>query len=1038
MKTKIISLLIPLGLFFFLDVAPSYGTPYAKGKTKGCSKTESGLWAIICPANTDPLIVFAARDLQRYIYLLTGELIPLEEKASGKNHVINLSIDSGLKEQAYRLKSDKTPKEIKLTISGGSLIAVYYGICDLVEQLGVRFQIEGDVIPDEKIKLSIPDLDFTREPLFKNRGLNPYHDFSEGPDWWEVDDYKVYLMQMAKMRMNAIVLHTYPPKGVFSWDYGPEPQFWLGLPDEVNEDGTVKQSYPSRMASTDATPWGYNKVKTSDFAVGAGLLFSEEEFSSSIVKGHLPWPKTPEDCNEVFNRAGAFYNDAFSFGRRFGMVFAGGTEVPTVLPPKLKARVEARGMDPESPETMEKIFEGTFRRIQKTHPLDYYMFWTSEKWTGAGASKEEFDGTIRDLKAAERVLNKMGNPFKMATSGWVLGPQWDRGALDKELPKDAVMATLSRAMGWTPLEPTLAGLNCSKWVLPWAEDDDALTQPQLWVGRTRRDAADALKYGGDGFFLCHWRTKGISPQLAAAAEACWSQEQWNPELEKRTTQVEQKEFKVGGRQHINREKAIAGTDTPKIYQSHGYGDTRYVLQVPNGTYTVTLKFCENFFDESGKRVMGVKINGRQMIRDLDVYDRVGMNKAYDISFGDIEANEEKIEIELVRQIDNPFLSGIEIDGMTRVFNQIKSRPFSRRINCGAGAIAGFEAEPRASDEEGNGFEGPRGLPVVDFYVSWCKDMFGPEAGPELAALFSKLDGGPFDPDPKPGKRETNLPRPTTWNEGPGAIKVNFMSWQEEKKKYAFVDEMAALRSKVKGQGNLSRFDYWLGTFVYLSHLGHIGCLRGALDKALDKAQQVSNKAEKQKLAEELVLPVRKELAREWENLITSLLAITDTPGEMGTLSNLEQHVRRNYWAGRRPGPAFWFLAQHDDAIEKMLGYELPADVHPSKEYSGDARIIVPAARTQADEGEELTLKVIILDQERPEKAALYYRLLGQKKYKKIPLKHVGRAVYKVTLPAAQKESVEYHIKATIGNGKTLYWPATAPQMNHTIVTMPIK
>ncbi|MCD6597985.1 MAG: hypothetical protein J7L04_09875, partial [Bacteroidales bacterium] len=888
-------------------------------RTTNVSSEIIDLKTILYQANSDPLVIFAARDLQRYIFLVTGELLFIKEKTSDKEGIFKLVVDPSLKPQSYRLKSYRYENEIHLDISGGSSIAVYYGICDFVERMGVRFQIEGDIIPDEKRELTIPDLDVTKEPLFINRGLNPYHDFSEGPDWWEVDDYKVYFMQMVKMRMNTIILHTYPPKGVFSWDYGPEPQFWLGLPQDVNEDGSVKYSYPSRMASTDATPWGYNKVKTSDFAAGAGLLFPEDEFSSSIVKGHLPWPKTPDDCNEVFNRAGTFYNDVFSFGKRFGMVLAGGTEVPTVLPPKLKERVISLGMDPDSPETMEKIFEGTFSRIQKTHPLDYYMFWTSEKWTGAGASKEEFAGTVRDIKAAGHALTKLENPFKLATSGWVLGPQWDRGALDKELPDDAVMATLSRAMGWTPLEPSLAGLNRSKWVLPWAEDDAAMIQPQLWVGRTRRDAADALKYGCDGFFLIHWRTKGISPQFSAAAEACWNQGKWNPELGSHTTDIKQKEFRVGGQQHVNQIKAIAGTDTPEIYQSHGFGDTRYVLQVPNGTYIVTLKFCENFFNESGKRVMGVKINGKQVVRDLDVFKKVGINTAYDISFKDIETNNEKIEIELVRKVDNPFISGIEIEGMTREFNQIKSRPFFRKINCGGNAIAGFEAEPLVQEKAIKDLADPRGLPADDFYADWCNDMFGPKVATQMAALFTKLDGGPFDPDPKPGQRETNLPRPTNWNEGPGAITVNHNDWNNEKKKYAFVDEMSALRTKVVGKGNLARFDYWLGSFEYLRHLGHIGCMRGELDNVLAQAQKGRNNAEKQSLTEKLVLPVRKALAREWEHLITALLAVTNTPGELGTISNLEQHVRRNYWAGRRKGPAFWFLAQHDKTIEELLG-----------------------------------------------------------------------------------------------------------------------
>ena len=85
-------------------------------------------------------------------------------------------------------------------------------------------------------------------PAFGTRGLQPFHDFASGPDWWNYQDYKVgqsgmahdgvqaaavadeggrlrallsslspprshgqhVLHQLTKMQMNFIGLHTYP------------------------------------------------------------------------------------------------------------------------------------------------------------------------------------------------------------------------------------------------------------------------------------------------------------------------------------------------------------------------------------------------------------------------------------------------------------------------------------------------------------------------------------------------------------------------------------------------------------------------------------------------------------------------------------------------------------------------------------------------------------------------------------------------------------------------------------------------------------
>ncbi len=47
--------------------------------------------------------------------------------------------------------------------------------------------------------------------------------------------------------------------------------------------------------------------------------------------------------------------------------------------------------------------------------------------------------------------------------------------------------------------------------------------------------------------------------------------------------------------------SITGTKEATIYQTVRYNLRAYQLDVPNGTYTVTLKFCEPFYQEKGKR-----------------------------------------------------------------------------------------------------------------------------------------------------------------------------------------------------------------------------------------------------------------------------------------------------------------------------------------------------------------------------------------------------------------------------------------------------
>ena len=58
----------------------------------------------------------------------------------------------------------------------GTRRASAYGL-RLAEQFGVRFYLHGDVIPEEKVAFKIPELDIQEKPLFRLRGVQPFHDF---------------------------------------------------------------------------------------------------------------------------------------------------------------------------------------------------------------------------------------------------------------------------------------------------------------------------------------------------------------------------------------------------------------------------------------------------------------------------------------------------------------------------------------------------------------------------------------------------------------------------------------------------------------------------------------------------------------------------------------------------------------------------------------------------------------------------------------------------------------------------------------------
>lgn len=1113
--------------------------------TAGGDKATAAQITIVLPKGASPLEVFAAREVQRYLYVRTGQVLSTAEVTQGMlppGDVLLLGTRASLSgvegisgpgegagPGSYAIKTESQDGRRLLAVVGSDPVATLYGAYRLAEHFGVRFYLEGDVVPDEQVPLELPNVDEQAKPLFEHRGIQPFHDFPEGPDWWSTDGYKAIIAQLPKLRMNFIGLHIYPEGGV-----GPEPTVWIGRPEDLGPDGQVKASYPSRHFSTVSGTWGSQPCKTSEYYFGAAQLFEADAWSQDVQMGKNPWPATPEDANALFNLFGRKLRAAFEYARALGVQTCVGTETPLTVPRQVRerlntgpspiqalggnvanygspiadtdddllyqsvrwdvsgyrfrvpegrysvilkfcevaydapgkrvfgVRVQGRqvieGLDvfakvgknrvldytfngvevtdgglaidftkevefpavaaivveggstnlkvncgggayqdyradenhPILPEDIQKLYEGMFTWIKQAYPIDYYWFWTPEGWTWEGVSEATVRATLDDLRLAMAAAEAVKAPFTLATCGWVLGPQFDRSLFDRELPKHMPMSCINRATGHDPVEAGFAKVSGRpKWAIPWVEDDPALTGLQLWVGRMRKDAADALDYGCTGLLGIHWRTRVLGPNFSALAQAAWDQRGWRGA--KNLTMGAK-----GGRAVEFAGRVIGKTQDATLYQTMRVGMSAYGLEVVNGTYRVTLQFCEPVHGEKGKRVFSIKINGQKVAADLDIFARVGKDVALDVSFDGVTVADGWLDIAFEPRAGEPCASGIISQGPGGV----------QKINCGGPLYKDYAADPKPTPAY------PRYLPSEDFYLDWATIQFGKEAGPKAGALFARLDN--------------RLPRPTTWIDGPGGVVPDPRSWDEAAKEYAFVDEMAALRPLVRGDGDLDRFDFWLNQFRYLRAVARANCMWAKYNETFKEVEVQKDTDTRQKLAREKCLPARRALVEAVKEVYTLMLATVSNTGEMGTIANWQQHNMPMMLD--RPG----------EALAKVLGEPLPANAMPGLTYIGPSRLFVPEVRTSIALGEDLSLRIIVLDQAMPNQVTVFWRPIGTAEFSTVSLSHAGRGVWTGRLPTAARGAVivEYYVEAPGSAGKVMRWPATAPRLNQTVVVMP--
>jgi hypothetical protein len=481
---------------------------------------------------------FAANEVRRFVYLRTGKLLPLKRGTTAGDRIVVScrntkfcgKLGNDLSPQQFTLKTSTAGGKRVWWIVGGDEVGTLYGAYRFAEKLGVRFGLDEEVVPDEPFSGDWPELSETGKPRFALRGLQPFHDFSVGPDWWNLEDYQSVLSQMAKLRMNFIGFHTYP-----SWNpaAGPEANVWIGLPEDVDARGNVRFGYEAGVVTT-RKGWAVTPFPTSRYAAGAGLLFEGDDYGPDFMLDCLDWPRTADAGADMFNRYGDFQQQAFNQARRLGIKTCVGTELPLGVPKALASRLEAKGMKPDDPAVIQRLYEGTFLRLMRKTPVDYYWLWAPEILLGQDPGFKGWEITSRanierDLGLVEAAGKAVQAPFGFATCGWRLGARDDALWIDKRVPKSWAASSINTSLGRDPVESAYGTMpGRPKWVIGWAEDDDTAGAHcctcwdlQLWAERMFVNSAEASRYGCEGIMAIHWRTAAIAPNITALAQAGW-------------------------------------------------------------------------------------------------------------------------------------------------------------------------------------------------------------------------------------------------------------------------------------------------------------------------------------------------------------------------------------------------------------------------------------------------------------------------------------------------------------------------------------
>ena len=521
---------------------------------------------------------FVADEVQHYVELLTGGRLPivteLEAAPAGgliliggpsANDAVRGLADRGAVEPgglaadgAYLLKSVDLDGWRCVVAAGRDDAGTMYAAYELLERLGVVFQLTGDIVPERRADLELPQLDVATAPARKFRGVHVWHAYS-----WHMgmEDYRRLIDQLARLKMNVFQ---------FYWGMGAP---WIEVfHDGVRGELTTTPESGYLAIGKDTRSWGRSVHTTtgtrSDVRVGREC-FPHERLCAEEFR-----EVSSED--EAFAVAVPFLREIIRYAhRRCVQVWLVSGELPFVAPnlAPQSAKVDHGAAPSESysyqrycgvavptgdPAALE-IWEAALCAVIETYPeADAYGVWAPEHSPDfdddeATRALREHANAIREHIPSLEEIHEGGNlipktdkdlefdALQMHLASELIGRVKRRHpgvrlgvsllfrgyllrALDRLLPKDVWIANMENCGNAGPQMDYYGGIDGRDLiVIPRIVDDGCELHMQMNAAMYDRDeiVTGAEAAGAAGIIGQLDKERGVECSTRFLADGCW-------------------------------------------------------------------------------------------------------------------------------------------------------------------------------------------------------------------------------------------------------------------------------------------------------------------------------------------------------------------------------------------------------------------------------------------------------------------------------------------------------------------------------------
>lgn len=506
---------------------------------------------------------WVAGELQRYLRQLSGGEFPVVGSDEAPADALRIALGgpdanplaaaaqrrhladfTALKPDGFILKAVEPAGRPTILVGGNDEAGTMYAAYDLLERLGIVFQLTNDVIPQRRPDLALTSLDARVEPVLKYRGMHCCH----GLRWhMGLDDFRKHIDQMAKLKLNCL-------------------QFYAGMGSpwvEFSYGGKKAEIIYSKESGYLAWTFGLSTSGTAkDVRVGRECFRREY-----IGPPEFAAVRTPE---QAFATAREFLREIIRYAhRRKVQVWLMQGEVPYVPPNLAPAGAKSLhdqycgvGIPPDDPAVL-GIWESALRSAIETYPeADAHGVWTSEPPLGVDDPKtrellrqneaarrqipslaeirrggyvqpsrpEHLASDLAQVCVAAKLIESVKKSHPRAKLGVVvLFRSYLFRALDSVLPKDVWLMSMENWNNSGPVMHFYGGIaGRDLLVMPRIDDDGCELHVQLNATMYDRDEiiSGSAKYGLAGVVGQLNKERGLECNVRYIAEGAW-----NPQIQ---------------------------------------------------------------------------------------------------------------------------------------------------------------------------------------------------------------------------------------------------------------------------------------------------------------------------------------------------------------------------------------------------------------------------------------------------------------------------------------------------------------------------